>query len=228
MGAPTRENIYPYHPSRASAVVFSVLFAIWLVWHTYLAFWLPRSQKQKHRYTIPLFIASALSTAGWITRVVNCGDLSSIPLYAASSSWIVIAPIFVCATLYLLLKHLVNICLPEGPERVLFRISPRWLGRLFISSDVLSFLTQCMGSVIASSGNWRGNANKIGIDVLIVGLALQLATFTIYLAFLFHFVRRVRAIEGVEFTPAVRKVLLGVWIASVFIQVRKSICLFSH
>ena len=219
MAQPTEDNIYPYNPSLPAAAIFCALNAIWLLWHTYLCFWLPRSQTYKHRYTIPLFVACLLSTAGWLVRIINCNDLSSIPLYAISASYIVISPIFVCATLYLLLKCLVNLCLSNGPDKVLFGINPRWLGRIFITSDVLSFLTQCSGSGIASSGNWEGNTKEIGVNVLLVGLALQLATFTFYLAFLWQFVCRVRRVEQAGFNPSVRKVIMGIWIASAFVQV---------
>ena len=219
MAQPTIDNIYPYKPSLAAAAVFTGLYAVWLIWHTYLAFWLPRSQTYKHRYTIPLFVATLLSTAGYLVRIISCNNLSSIPLYATSASYIVIAPIFVCATLYLLLKYLVNLCLPTGPDQVLFRINPRWLGRIFICSDVFSFLTQAAGSGIASSGNWEGNTKDIGVNILLVGLALQLGTFTFYLGFLWRFVCRVRKVEEAGFNPCVRKVLTGIWIASAFVQV---------
>lgn len=219
MAEPTAINIYPYKPSLPAAALFTALYAIWVAWHTYLCFWLPRSQTYKHRYTIPLFVAALLSFAGWLVRIINTNNLSSIPLYATSASYIVIAPIFVCATLYLLLKNLVNLCLPLGPDQVLFGINPRWLGRIFITSDVFSFLTQCSGSGIASSGNWEGNTKDIGVNVLLVGLALQLATFTLYLAFLWKFVCRVRQTTETGFNPSVSKVLTGMWISSALVQV---------
>ena len=219
MGQPTTDNIYPYHPSVAAAGVATGFFNIWLIWHTYYAFWAPRFQPYKHRYTIPLFVAATLSSAGWIIRIINCNHLSSVPLYATSASYIVIAPIFVCATLYLLLKYLVNLCLPTGHTQTLFGINPRWLGRIFICSDIFSFLTQAAGSGIASSGNWEGNTKDVGVNILLCGLALQLGTFTFYLAFLWRFMCRVRSVEEAGFNPCVRKVLTGMWIACGFVQV---------
>ena len=219
MGKPTKENLYSYQPSLAVAIVFTALSAIWLLWHFYLSVWLPRSRIHKHRYTIPLLISTILSTTGWGMRAVNTFHLGSVNLYGNSSSYIVIAPIFVCASLYLLLKYLVNLCLPHGPAQTLFGISPRWLGRIFIASDVFSFLMQGGGSGISASGNWEGNLKEIGVNVLLAGLGLQLATFTFYLVFLWTFVCRVHRTEGVAVDNSTKKVLVGMWIASVFVQV---------
>jgi len=101
-------------------------------------------------------VAALISTAGWVVRIVSIHNDSSIPVYAVSASYIVISPIFVCATLYLLLTRLIHTSIPEGRGQVFLGISPRRLGRVFITSDIFSFLTQCSGSGTASSGNWEG------------------------------------------------------------------------
>jgi hypothetical protein len=215
----SEENIYPYNPSLAAAVVFTVLNGIWVICHGYLCFWLPRSKTYKHRYTIPLFVAALLSFGGYLVRIINVDQLDSVTLYAISASYIVVSPIFVCATLYLLLKYLLNLCLPQGRVQYIFGLSPRWLGRVFIFSDVTSFLTQCSGSAIASSGNWEGDTKEIGVNVLLAGLALQLATFTFYLAFLWRFVTVARREPGAMVDHDVKKVLVGIWVSSAFVQV---------
>ncbi|KIW52885.1 hypothetical protein PV05_08498 [Exophiala xenobiotica] len=213
-------ELYFYSPSTPAAVIFSVLYAVLTLWHFYINFISSRHCAIKHKYTIPLFVAGLISTCGWSVRIASIHNNSSIPLYAISASYIVISPIFVCATLYLLLTRLIRTTLPDGPDRVFFRISPRWLGRVFITSDVVSFLTQCSGSGIASSGNWEGNLKDIGTNVLLVGLALQLATFTVFLLLMGRFVTRVKGNQETGFNPCVKKVILGAWVASFFVQVR--------
>ncbi|OCT49005.1 putative RTA1 domain protein [Cladophialophora carrionii] len=218
-------NLYFYSPSTAAAVVFSVLYATLALWHGYINFISTRRHAaggQKHKYTIPLFVACVISTAGWAVRIASIDNVSSIPLYAVSASYIVISPIFVCATLYLLLTRLIRWSLPsEGDLQIFLGISPRWIGRIFITSDVFSFLTQCSGSGIASSGNWEGNLKTVGTNVLLVGLCLQLATFTVFLAVLWMFGRRVASTkEAAGLDPCVKKVVFGVWLAGFFVQVR--------
>ena len=163
---------------------------------------------------------------------------SSVGLYAISQTWIMIAPIFVCATLYLLISHLIQLCLPPGQQQVFLGLSPSLLGKIFITSDVLSFLAQGAGSGIAASGNWQGSLKDAGTAILIVGLACQLATFTVYLVVLTLFCLRVRGghdgrSEGQEnsrnggrdygFNPLTLNIVKGMWIASVLVEVSTSL-----
>lgn len=222
MGLPTEDNIYGYDASTPAAVVFAVLNSILLVYHGYLCLWLPcrsRTLRYKHRYTIPLWVAAFFATAGYSLRIVSVSDPSSVSIYANSASWIVLSPIFVCATLYWQMKYLVLLLLPPGPKQRLFGISPLWLGRLFITSDVLSFLTQGAGSGIAASGNWEGNEKDIGEGVMIGGLTLQLLTFTVYLVFMLRLMHRVHNSPEATFIHGVRPVLTGVFIAAALVQV---------
>ena len=218
MGQPTGLDLYPYNPSTAATAIFAVLYGLLAIYHSYLCFIYSRSVSYKHRYTIPLVVAACFSTAGYATRAASIKSPGNISLYAISSSWIVISPIFVCASLYLLVAHLIRRCLP-AEHQSFFKVSSRWIGRLFITSDVLSFLTQASGSGVAASGNWQGNLKIVGTDVLLVGLALQLATFTFFLLVTWRFVCRVRALNTIEFDIATKRVLKGVWIASAFVEV---------
>ncbi|KIW23461.1 uncharacterized protein PV07_11655 [Cladophialophora immunda] len=219
-------NLYFYSPSTAAAVIFSVLYFLLTLWHGYTNFIATRRATYKHKYTIPLFVACVISTAGWSIRIASIHNLASIPLYAVSASYIVISPIFVCATLYLLLTRLIRTTLPAADhndnnnQQVFFRIPPRWLGRIFITSDIFSFLTQCSGSGIASSGNWEGDLKTVGTNVLLVGLSLQLATFSVFLVVLGKYVKRVSRDKDAGLNPRVRKVVWAVWIAGFWVQVR--------
>jgi hypothetical protein len=104
---------------------------------------------------------------------------SAKPPYAVSSSLIVIAPLFVAAGNYLIIGRLIISVLPLGSQKIL-GIRPTRITKTFVGCDVLSFLIQVSGSGIASSNNWTGNVESIGVDVLIVGLATQLATILVF------------------------------------------------
>jgi hypothetical protein len=227
MPLPTAENLYGYDASLPAAILFSVLNSILLGNHAYLSLWRPwrlcgpnRSPPtNKHRHTICLFVAALFATVGYTTRCSSISSPDSIGLYATSGSYIVLSPIFICAALYWQLKHLVILLLPPGPRQKVLGLGPRWLGRVFITSDVLSFLTQGAGSGIASAGNWEGTEKEIGEGVLIGGLALQLATFTVYLGFLGVVLKRVGRNKGPGTSREVKKVLVGMGVASVLVQV---------
>lgn len=249
-------SIYPYSPSTILAIAFSILFALLIPYHFYHVIHKPyvtKSVTQKHKYTIPLLIACTLCTLGYALRIVSSSSdaaRASVTLYAASQIGIIVAPIFVCATLYLQVTHLIRLCLPDGSGRSFLGISPRWLGRVFIGSDVLSFLCQGVGSAIAASGNWTGHKKDTGTKVMLLGLVGQLVTFTVYLAVFTLFCLKVwsgkaeekRAqvqVVGVSedsssgeveehygrdfgFNPLVKQVVKGMWVASVLVEVSLS------
>jgi len=220
MGLPTAENIYSYRPSLAASILFNILYGGLIIPHFTLSCYRCRHKVMKHRYTICLLVAAIISTAGYSIRTPSIENPSNVGLYAASASLIVISPIFVCATLYLLLARLIQLYLPAR-HQTFFHVSPRLLGKLFITSDVISFMTQGSGSGIAASGNWQGNSRTVGVDVLLVGLALQLATFTFFLVVTWRFVCRVRVTAKPVFNTNLTKVMTGVWIAAFFVEVSR-------
>jgi hypothetical protein len=81
--------------------------------------------------------------------------------------------------------------LPRRSQKVL-GLAPRLVSRCFVGCDILSLLIQCSGSGVAASQNWVGNT---GIDVLLVGLATQLATNVVFMILLIAFYKRTM-VEG--------------------------------
>lgn len=76
--------------------------------------------------------------------------------------------------------------LPPTRHRIFF-IPAHLITRTFVGFDILSFLIQASGTSIASSGNWEGSEAKVGTNVLIGGLGLQVATFVWFLAIVARF-----------------------------------------
>lgn len=140
--------------------------------------------------------------------------------YAVSSSFIIIAPLFVGAGNYLLISRLALRVLPTSIKRI-YRIPVGKLTRIFVVCDVVTLLIQASGSGIASSGNWKGKMADVGNNVLIVGLAIQLATFTFFVVIVskFHFLTRKEGNVSDEAGHAWKKVLFAVYISSTLIIV---------
>ena len=84
--------------------------------------------------------------------------------------------------------------LPKDSQRLL-GLDPRFVTRVFVTSDIFSFLVQASGSGVASSQNWSGTA---GIDMLIAGLALQLATNVVFMTLVVAFLNRVAGGKRVQ------------------------------
>jgi RTA1 like protein len=228
-------SLYPFTPSQAAAILFTSLYGTVWASHCFQHLCLRRrccrrsdgnKRCARHWCTVPTAVAALLSSAGYGVRNASTQKVNSIDLYAASSGLIVISPIFICASLYLLLSRIIVRSLPPSSDlvakkkpQVFFGIAPRWIGKVFVASDVLSFMTQGAGTGIAAGGNWEGDAATTGINVLLFGLSLQLATFTVFLVALWMLVCRVRIVEG-GFEPKVKSLMVGITVASVFIEIR--------
>jgi hypothetical protein len=93
------------------------------------------------------------------------------------------------------------------------------LTRIFIICDIFSFLIQVSGSGIASSGNWKGTTVTIGTDVLIAGLATQVATFAFFMTIIIKFHLMAKAAVRLDAGNAWRKMLFAVYFSSALIIV---------
>lgn len=142
------------------------------------------------------------------------------PPFAASSTLIILAPVFVAAGNYLLIGRLIRAVLPASHHRI-FLIPARFITRTFVGFDILSFLIQASGSGIASSGNWAGNEATIGTNVLIGGLSTQVATFAWFLCIVVRFWWCTKGDVGVkhEAPKGWERVLQAIWISSSLILV---------
>ena len=96
------------------------------------------------------------------------------------------APLLIAAGNYISLGRLIISVLPRNSQR-LFRLNPIFITRVFVGSDVVSLIIQASGSGVASSENWSG---KTGLNMLIAGLALQLATNMVFMTLTAAFLKR--------------------------------------
>ncbi|DAA77454.1 TPA_exp: putative RTA1 domain protein [Trichophyton benhamiae CBS 112371] len=216
------QSLYFYKASLPAAAVFAVLNAIPAAFLFFTTIIGPKTGKYRNAsFFIPLCIGGLMEVLAYIVRCISIKMDRVIALYAVSSSLIVVAPVLVCASLYLLVGRLVRAGLPSsGNQQRILGINPWWLPRIFVTSDILSFLTQASGSGIAASGNWEGSTKTTGENVLKGGLALQLITFTLFLALVARFHSRANAVAKGGIDSGVFKVLLGLYISGFFIEVR--------
>lgn len=220
------ESIYFYNPSLAAAILFAILYLVPLIAHCYMLV-VPRYRGKYQRigYYILILIGTCLETAAYCVRAASTQQPWIIGLFATSSSLVVIAPVFICASLYILIGRLMRLS-PVGEETNSKRgggasgcgnISPLWIPRAFIASDVISLLAQASGSGIASSNDWKGSMKDIGLGVLLAGLVLQLVTFSCFLMLVTWFDMRISTRER-----RVRSVVEGIYIAGFFMMVSVS------
>lgn len=104
---------------------------------------------------------------------------------------LLVAPALFAASIYIILGRII---LLTGAEECSL-IRQRWLTKLFVAGDVISFVTQCGGGGIQAAGTLT--LLHVGEKIIVVGLFLQLAFFGFFIvvAGIFHY-RLLKRISG--------------------------------
>lgn len=150
---------YHYDPSLATAAVFAALFALSAIWHLlqlvkartwyFLAFFCgvicmgssPSSFALQHN--IYPFFFFAVESVGYAARCVNASETpnwSSTP-FIIQTLLPLLGPALFAASIYMILGRLIRIL---NAERLSF-VRTKWLTKIFVLGDVLSFAVQCIG-----------------------------------------------------------------------------------
>jgi len=165
MAGETKYILYHYNPSFVAAVIFIVLFITTTTAHTYQLLrrrtWyfipfliggfckFPFSLSRPHQSFLRLKLTSGLvEIFGYIGRAINSKQTPNWTTgpYIMQSLLLLLAPTFFAASIYMILGRI--ILLTDGETHSLIRA--RWLTKLFVAGDVLSFFAQSAGTSSAS------------------------------------------------------------------------------
>jgi len=163
-------NFYEYDPSLAAAVLFAVLFAISTALHLF------QSIRKRAWFMTPFIIGGLFETVGYIGRVMSANDPYARNPFIVQTLLILLGPALFAASIYMVLGRI--ILLTEGESYSLIRRT--WLTKIFVTSDVLSFLLQCGGGGIMASNQTDPDKVKLGQNVILVGLFAQIAVFAFF------------------------------------------------
>ncbi|KAK2761753.1 hypothetical protein FQN54_001581 [Arachnomyces sp. PD_36] len=204
---------YRYDPSLVAAIIFIALFFITTGIHT---FQLIRSRTW---YFIPLVIGGFFQAIGYIGRVLSSNETPNWTLgpYIMQTLLILVAPALFAASVYMVLGRI--ILLVDGEE--LSMIRKRWLTKIFVTGDILSFVMQGAGGGIMSGGNL--DSMKTGENIVVGGLFIQIAFFSCFItvATIFHSRLRKRPTErSLSRDVPWQKHLIVLYIASSLILIR--------
>ncbi|KAJ5774760.1 hypothetical protein N7457_009656 [Penicillium paradoxum] len=169
-------NIYGYNPSLPAAIIFIVLFSVSSAHHTY------QLTKSRCWYFIPFVIGGIFQVIGYICRAASYNNFTGIPLYAMQTCFILLAPPLYAASIYMVLGRTVTYLHAES----LSIVPVKWVTKIFVAGDVISFLTQCSGGGLMSAGS---DMHDLGSYVTIAGLVIQLVFFGFFVIVttIFHF-----------------------------------------
>ncbi|KAF3194085.1 hypothetical protein TWF225_008259 [Orbilia oligospora] len=159
--------LWKYLPSIPAAALFLVLFAI----ATGVLCW--RLIRTRTWFCIPFAIGGILQVGGYGVRIYCHWHTDEIPTFAVQSSFIILAPVFYAASIYMVLRRL--ICSIKG-ER--FSIVPaKWLTWIFVAGDVIALSIQ--GNAVGLT--FKENTQKIGEWIITAGLIVQILIFGFFI-----------------------------------------------
>lgn len=187
--------LWNYLPSLPGALVFVVLFSLVTIAHTWRMIrhrvWFhapfvvgclgkshlpPRTSRRVRHGGLTYHAKQTVEAIGYVGYTIAHWHSNKLVPYIIQSIFLLIAPAFIAASIYMILGRLVT-RLPSGHRCSIVR--PAWLTKLFVLGDVLSLLTQAFGGGMMSK---KGSKGKTGQTVIIVGLAIQIVTFGFFLA----------------------------------------------
>ncbi|OJJ99604.1 hypothetical protein ASPACDRAFT_52302 [Aspergillus aculeatus ATCC 16872] len=177
-------TLYAYTPSVTCALLALFLFLGATAYHLWLLV-------RKRAYFFTSFVIGGLiETIGYVARAVSAHQKPNYTVmpYALQSLFILIAPSLFAASIYMILGRIVT--LTDGDSRCLIRA--RWMTKIFVLGDVLAFLMQCGGGGILSSAK-TSSTLKLGENVIIVGLVVQILFFGFFVTVALVFHRRITA-----------------------------------
>lgn len=196
----TREEklvvLYYYVPQIISAIIATALFAlggtvhIVLIRKLHVAFFVPFIIGCFRKFTtifepLPILRLTMLpvESIGYIGRILGHSDPTSLGPYVIQSLLILIAPAFFAASLYMIVGRI--IALIDVAKHSVIRL--KWLTKIFVIGDCISFLVQALGGGVAAAGK-SPSTLALGNNLIIVGLALQIAFFGVFVvsAAIFH------------------------------------------
>ncbi|KAF3385543.1 Protein RTM1 [Penicillium rolfsii] len=157
--------LYRYTPSIPAAVVFAVMFFIITILHC-IRLW-----RYRAFFFVPFIIGLLFECAGYIARIFSHFDTKALGPYIVQTMLILVAPPLFAASIYMTLGRVIVALHCQE----LSIVPVRFLTKIFVVGDVISFLLQCGGGGYMAAGSV--SAMNTGANIVIGGLAIQLLFF---------------------------------------------------
>ncbi|KAH7129221.1 RTA1 like protein-domain-containing protein [Dactylonectria macrodidyma] len=202
--------LWKYLPSIPAACVFLILFTLITAAHTW------RMVKTRAWFTSVFAIGGLFQIIGYAVRIISHYYTNEIAPYVIQISFILLAPVFYAASIYMVLGRLV---LSVHGERCSI-IRPTRMTKIFVAGDILSLTLQGNAAGLTA----KASTQKIGEAIIVSGLFVQLVVFGFFVVVAMIFHRRMgrQVAKQPEFTTNVpwRQGLSMLYACSALIMVR--------
>ncbi|KAH7029762.1 RTA1 like protein-domain-containing protein [Microdochium trichocladiopsis] len=162
--------LYRYDVSLPAAIAAAAVFLVLSLLHTW------RIVRHRSLYFTAFTIGGYFQVIGYCGRIWSHFDATAIGGFVMQAILILVAPALYAASIYMILGRLIRAVHAES----LSIIPLRWMTKIFVAGDVLSFLLQAGGGGIQAAGTLE--LYDIGEKIIIVGLFVQITIFGFFLA----------------------------------------------
>ncbi|RCK66786.1 Sphingoid long-chain base transporter RSB1 [Candida viswanathii] len=177
MDSDYKVNYFGENLNLAPNIVYLVVYAVIFLYHILMLF------KSKYWFfNVAFFIGYGMEFIGFLGRVLAVGNEDHLGYYTMQSFCLTVSPAFIMGGIYFVFGQLVVI---HGSEFSI--LPPLWYSYFFITLDVCTILIQAAGGGIAAAGT----AGNTGTILMIVGVAAQVGSMSIFLFFWFEFLIRI-------------------------------------
>lgn len=174
--------IYGYTPALALAVVGAVTFGLSTLFH------LVQMLRYRTWYFSIIIVGAAMEVVGYIFRACSSQiDPYSIIYFVVQYFFIVCAPVFFSAAIYVVLVRFIN-----KAGRQYAPLPPKVIIIVFVVLDVVTTGIQVAGAALIGTAESNGKDPSTANDILLAGLAIQVFSFAVFFAILCACIWRVR------------------------------------
>ncbi|KJR84043.1 RTA1 domain protein [Sporothrix schenckii 1099-18] len=167
---------WKYLPSLPASVLFCVLYGILTIAHSY------RLYINRLWFCIPFAVGGFLEVVGYAVRSAAYSRTNLLPPYIVQSLCLLLPPACFAASVYMVLKR--TILTVNGAHYSIIPV--KWLTRLFVTGDIVTFWVQGGGGGLMASDSLASTGEKIVVG----GLVLQVLLFGLFCATAVVFHRR--------------------------------------
>lgn len=168
---PVDDTTYGYAPNPGANGFYAAIFAICSLAQLYF---LLRHWILWKGYTLLVLVGSVGECCGYVGRLL----LHTNPWDGAALSiqflLLMVSPSLLAAALYMTLRTLVQFF---GPEHT--RLPARLWTWPFVTADLIGFVAQCSGGIVASMGDERNGLGTAGNIIMMAGVTFQAAVMAV-------------------------------------------------
>ncbi|KAJ3891165.1 RTA1 like protein-domain-containing protein [Lentinula edodes] len=181
------DSPYGYVPTLWICIMFVTLFSVSTtaqLIHTLFA---------RQWFLLPtIILAGCGEILGWAGRLWSNQNLQAADPYMIQIACLIISPTPLLGAHFIIFGRLVKML---GPQYSRFK--PTLYSRIFLSCDVVSLVVQAVGGGMTASANDDAGVN-LGTNIMLAGIAIQLAILIIFSAIALEFVYRFNADKPVR------------------------------